>query len=236
MNVKSFPVAQLKFFRIHIIKWEKQHFANFPWRTTTNNWNALVAEIMLQRTKAEQVLPAYTKFASKYPSPGQYLNDKRANVFSSLGLKWREQRLKDLAMSIAKDGIPDTKEGLLKLPAIGNYAASAYLSFHRNRRAPIIDSNVVRLYGRFFGFETNAETRRQKWLNELAELITPKKTYRIYNYGLIDFTRTICRLKPLCDVCLLKTRCYYDQQNLVRLPISSSSKSSSESVFKENPR
>jgi len=209
VDVQSFPSTQISFLRTNIIRWEKQHFANFPWRITSNKWNALVAEIMLQRTRAEQVLPVYTDFVSKYPSPSHYLNDIQAAAFSSLGLKWREQRLKDLAISIVKDGIPDTKEGLLKLPGIGDYIASAYISFHGNKREPIIDSNVIRLYGRFFGFQTHAETRRQKWFNKLVELVIPTRNFRIYNYGVIDFTKAICRPKPLCAVCLLRRRCHY---------------------------
>lgn len=209
VDVQSFPNTQIKFLRTNIVRWEKQHFANFPWRTTSNKWNALVAEIMLQRTRAEQVLPVYTDFVSKYPSPSRYLNDIQAGAFSSLGLKWREQRLKDLAISIIKDAIPNTKERLLKLPGIGDYIASAYMSFHRNKRESIIDSNVIRLYGRFFGFQTHAETRREKWFNELVELVTPTRNFRIYNYGVIDFTKAVCRPKPLCAVCLLGRRCHY---------------------------
>jgi A/G-specific adenine glycosylase len=209
VDENTYPIKQIDFFRKHIIKWERQHFANFPWRTTANSWHALVAEIMLQRTKAEQVLSTYIKFTSKYPSPLQYINDKHSNVFSSLGLEWREQLLKNLAISIIKDGIPNTKEGLLKLPGIGEYIASAYLSFHINKRAFIIDSNVVRLYGKFFGFNTNSETRRKKCFTELAEFMTPRKNYRLYNYGLIDITRTICKLKPSHNECPLRFECYY---------------------------
>ena len=46
----------------------------------------------------------------------------------------------------------DNKIDLLKLPGVGEYIASAFRSFHFGKREFIIDSNVVRLYGRFYGW------------------------------------------------------------------------------------
>ncbi len=52
-----------------------------------------------------------------------------------------------------------------------------------------IDSNVVRICGRFFGFRADGETKRKRWLEELAELVTPARSLTCCNYGLVDFTR-----------------------------------------------
>lgn len=207
--MKDLDNRQLKYFQKAITKWGKYNYSNFPWRKTQNKWHALVAEIMLQRTKAEQVLPAYQAFCKKYKSPSDYLKVKKPDVFSTLGLTWRENELKKLAEILAQNPIPENKSELQQLPGVGDYIASAYLSLHAGTRAHIIDSNVVRLYGRFFGFETDGETRRKKWFIGLAEKLTPQKRFREYNYGLIDFTREICRTKPPCDTCILRKRCEY---------------------------
>ena len=102
--------------------------------------------------------------------------------------------------------VPDDYRTLTEVPGVGPYAAAAYLSLHTGKRAPIIDSNVVRLYGRFFGFDTGPETRRNKALIQLAERITPKRKFKEFNYALIDLTRAICGPRPDHDICPLYRR------------------------------
>jgi A/G-specific adenine glycosylase len=48
-----------KYFKTKLIRWGQSNFADFPWRNPHKKWYCLVAEIMLQRTKAEQVVPVY---------------------------------------------------------------------------------------------------------------------------------------------------------------------------------
>lgn len=89
------------------------------------------------------------------------------------------------------------------------YLASAFRSLHANQWDRIIDSNVVRFYGRFFGFETHGETRRKKWFIKLCEELTPLRKHQDYNYALLDFTRSICVSKPQCEICPLKRKCSF---------------------------
>jgi len=200
---------EINYFRRIIVKWGRKNFARFPWRFTPNKWHALVAEIMLQRTNADQVLPTYIEFCEKYPEPAEFVKVSNPRVFQHLGLHWREKYLSLLATILTNKAIPDTKSELKKLPGIGDYVAAAYLSMHLNLRATIVDSNVVRLYGRYFGFDTDGETRRKKWLRELAETLTPRRTYRDFNYALVDFTRSICLPKPRCPDCPLRRKCRF---------------------------
>ena len=181
-----------------------------------NKWHALVAEIMLQRTNADQVIPVYLEFIENYESPYSYLSVQSSNVFENLGLKWREKVLKNLAIELTNLGfIPEEKQELLNLPGVGDYIAAAYLSLHLNIPDTIIDSNVVRLYGRLFGFKTTPETRRKKWFKELAKRMTPDNDHRLYNYGMIDLTREVCKYKPECEVCPLQSDCvYYHNQEM----------------------
>ena len=88
-------------------------------------------------------------------------------------------------------------------------SAGGIRSFHCGIRDVIIDSNVVRLYGRLFGFEYDGETRRKPWLRELADRITPARIYRDFNYAVIDFTRSICKPRPDCGHCMLNAQCAY---------------------------
>ena len=198
----------IAYFRKKLLTWEKENFVNFPWRFCDNKWHSLAVEIMLQRTKAEQVLPVFLDFCNKYPKPDKYYKS-RANIFNSLGLQQRNKDFKAFAKILIEKSIPESKEELIKLPGIGEYVASAYLSLHQNKRAIIIDSNVVRLYGRFFGFDTDGETRRKKWFISLSQELTPKRSFYLYNYSLLDFPRSVCKIKPNCTKCILKKKCAY---------------------------
>ena len=204
--------ADVRYFRERITTWGRQHFADFPWRHETNWFHALVAEILLQRTRAEQVIPVYREFVTRFPHPASLAEagvSQVEAVIAPLGLKWRAKLLPRLGRKLidAQPATPSDMRSLLEVPGVGPYAAAAFLSLHAGRRAPIVDSNIVRLYGRFFGFHTGPETRRNKTLLQLAELITPQRNYRDFNYALVDFTRAICRPRPHHQLCPLAARC-----------------------------
>ena len=206
---------EIKFFRKKIIAWGKDNFEDFPWRYTKNKFHALTAEVMLQRTKADQVLPVFVKFTKKYKKPSAYIISSEINLFRNLGLSWREKQFRQLCKILSASEIPNEKEELIKIPCIGDYIAAAYRSLHLNLRDTIIDSNVVRIYGRFFSFPVNGETRREKWFIELSNKMTPKNNFYHFNYGLIDFSRKICGRKPSHKICPLRRKCkYYLRTNL----------------------
>lgn len=206
---KAINASEVKYLSSKILIWGNQNIAKYPWRTTQNKWHAIAAEIMLQRTNADQVLPVFLSFRKAYKSPISYLNAGSPNIFVNLGLSWRIIVFRKLARILTTIPIPSKKDELLLLPGVGPYISSAYRSLHLGVRDYIIDANVVRLYGRFFGFGTNNETRRKKWFGELADIITPKYKFRAFNYGLIDFTRAICKPYPLCLKCALHNKCAF---------------------------
>ena len=200
---------ETQYFRNHISAWGKVNPRHFPWRSTLNPWHCLAVEIMLQRTKAEQVEPVYWKFIRTYSGPKEYLLDADINIFRGLGLPSRDSQFRLLNQIIIERGIPLNKPELMKLPGVGDYIASAFLSLHMRTRTALIDSNIVRLYGRFFGFNTDPETRRKAWLQHFAEQLTPKRVFRHYNYSVIDFSREICRPRPDCKACPVHRRCSF---------------------------
>lgn len=148
-----FSEKDIRYLRRKIVDWSRSNFAIYPWRYTKNKWHALVAEIMLQRTNADQVLPVYLEFCRNYKTPVCFVNAKKSPVFSSLGLLWRERPLEELALKLSEKPIPRNKSELKALPCIGDYVSAAFISLHLAARDVIIDSNVVRLYARFFGFD-----------------------------------------------------------------------------------
>lgn len=210
----SSETDQVSIIQKALMEWGHNNYAVFPWRSTRNPFHALVAEIMLQRTKAEQVVPVYNLFTSRYSTPHEASSEEPLRILKllePLGLNWRNKKILELIRELDQKGgkIPTAFKDLIKLPGVGPYAASAYLSFHLETRAPIIDSNAVRLWSRIFGIKKDGEMRRKKQFLILVEKITPRKKFQAFNYAVLDHTRLICKPKPICGDCPLNPFCEY---------------------------
>ena len=103
--------------------------------------------------------------------------------------------------------MPVTKEGLLALPGVGDYIASAFMSLHASKRDVIVDANIVRWICRMTGDAYDGETRRQNWLIDLADSLTPARVFRDYNYGVLDLTMNLCSRNPECSGCPVREYC-----------------------------
>lgn len=192
-----------------IRRWGRRHFQDYPWRTTEDAYAGLIAEVLLQRTRAAAVPAVYEEFLSRFPSPehlARTTEQEIAEVMYPLGLNWRVPLVAALGKRLAElEEIPRDYDELRALPGIGPYTAAAWLSFHGGGRGVLIDSNVVRWICRLVGkADCDGETRRKKWLRDMAERLTPQRGVKPFNYALLDFTMTVCVPgEPRCEVCPL---------------------------------
>lgn len=177
---------------------------------------------MLQRTRADQAERGLAAFAAQYPTAAAFAtatDEQVARVTGGLGLHWRGPLLRQAAAQIAREGgtPPDAENALLALPGVGPYAAAAWLSLHRNRRAVIVDNNVARWLCRMTEVAHTAESRRKRWLRDLADRLTPRKDFRAYNYAVLDFTMLLCRPGvPSCHQCPLRSECRFGLDGAIR--------------------
>jgi len=212
-EIKADALGRVKQIQSLLMEWGESHYDDFPWRAADNHFHALIAELMLQRTKAEQVLPVYNDFVELCPSleAAKDVSESQIRaILHPLGLNWRIDNIVELVNVLTKKGhVPLEYDSLVKLEGVGPYVASAFLSFHASIRLSIIDSNVVRLWGRIFSLKTNTETRRKKWFKQLADEMMPHENFKAFNYSLLDFTRAICKPKPDCTTCPIKKYCNY---------------------------
>ena len=198
-----------------VLRWGGLHFQGYPWRSVDDPYLGLVAEVLLQRTRAANVVPVFEEFRKRFPTPEALASttlDSVSEVVRPLGLLWRIPLLHQLGHALVDlGGVPDDLQTLLALPGIGPYSAAAYLSFHAGQRAVIIDSNVVRWIARITDQHYDAETRRRAWMKDAADRLTPTSTTRAYNYGVLDLTMQVCVPgKPKCGECpLSKGLCMY---------------------------
>lgn len=198
---------------MRLLRWAKEHPVYFPWRKRISRFHALTVEILLQRTRAVQVVP-FHEFRNIFPTAKELATSRIESirrVIRPLGLLWHAECLKSLGMEIIKSGgnITDEYNSLLSLPGVCPYAASAYLSLHREIKQSIVDSNIVRLYCRLIDYSYDGETRRKPWLVKFADQLTPRDKFKQYNYALLDFTREVCKPKPICQSCPLAHICLH---------------------------
>src|SRR5258708_239436 len=118
-------------FHVSLRAWDAQQRRSFPWRTTNNPFHIMMAELMLRRTQARQVVTVYRAFIEHYPDPSALATapaDEVARSLFSLGLAWRVPAFQQVASVLVEryhGTVPSSYEELLALPGIGDYVASA---------------------------------------------------------------------------------------------------------------
>ena len=105
--------------------------------------------------------------------------------------------------------IPDSYDGLVAMDGIGRYTAGAVLSFAFRQDAPILDTNVARLLGRYFGLKTPVKSaKRQRRLWQLAREVIPTGKGYIINQAMMDLGAMVCTARARrCPVCPLRRSC-----------------------------
>ena len=198
------------------INWAKHNLRSFPWREKRTPYSILVAEFLLKRTTATAVARIYSDFLDQYPSLYELANadiEKMEAFLKTIGYhKLRAREFKETANIIInryEGKIPNEIDKLISIRNIGPYTAGAILSLGYGKPAPMLDSNVERIYNRLF-FNVIPEKAKQKWFREISFILVPKKDHSIFNLSLIDLGSLICTYhKTYCEKCPLSNNCDY---------------------------
>jgi len=210
-------VDKIILFRKLILRWYKQNGRKFPWRKSgISNYKKVIAEVLLQRTKAETIAKFYPIFLKKYPS-WESMNKSQLSTLEKtlipIGLyRQRSVLLKKLAKEMVKlnGRLPKTKEEIEKLPFAGQYITNAILLLVKKRPAPLLDVNMARVLERFFGPRKFADIRYDPYLQELGWEIVKHKEAKKINWAILDFAALTCKANnPNCKSCLLNNQCEY---------------------------
>lgn len=208
---------KVKKFSKELIRWYSENKRIFPWRYVNDPFKVMISEIMLQRTRAENVIDSYKFLTNDIKSVSelsntdiQYLN----NIFQNLGLLYRATKLKNICKYICESNdcnIPDSQEELLKIPGIGLYTSNAILCFGYGKKYPIVDTNVLRIFERIFGIKSSTKSpHKDKKIWIFAEKLLPSENYIDYNYALLDFAAKVCKSRnPTCNECPFRKSCKY---------------------------
>ncbi len=208
-----------------VVTWFQHEGKSYPWRETRDPYAILVSELMLQQTRIATVLERgyYQKWISAFPSWQDLAEADTADVlkkWEGLGYYNRARNLQKAAQVVVSDyegRFPETIEEILELPGVGRYTAGAVLSFAFEKRAPIVDGNVVRVLTRICGFSDRVDTSAaQKAIWALAEQLTPEDQVREFNSGLMEIGQRRCHRRiPECDACPIRSFCRAREDGLL---------------------
>ena len=208
-------------FRRRLLIWYRRHGRDLPWRRTADPYHILVAEIMLQQTQVDRVLPKYAEWLQKYPSLHALAGapeDEVARAWYPLGYNVRPKRLQSIAReAVASYGgaLPSDEATLLSFTGIGQYTAGAIRCFAFQERAAILDTNVARVLFRVFIGKGDAKShamKRQLW--RLSEALVPARNVFDFNQALMDLGAMVCIARnPRCLVCPMMKSCAWKQSS-----------------------
>jgi A/G-specific adenine glycosylase len=197
--------------RRRLMRWYHEHGRHgLPWRRTRDPWKVLLAELMLQRTRADLVAPVYEDTLRRFPTPDALATARPSAVRASLrplGLSHRVPRIQAAAHSV-RTGFPTTLEGLLQVPGVGLYAANATACFAFSRRVPIVDPSIIRILDRLGVVRSErSRPRDDPLIWNAASRLLPRRDARSWNYALLDLGARVCRRKAVCEACPLRLTC-----------------------------
>lgn len=171
---------------------------------------------MLQQTQVERVKDYYKKFLVRFPSVEDLAAASWEEVMEhwrGLGYYRRARNLHQAAGIIVKDfdgKFPRTFEELKKLPGVGSYTAAAVASFAYGEKVPALDTNIQRVFSRFFGQEWDRLGQADRF--HFAAQYIGQMGSRDFNYALMDLGSAVCQARqPECEQCCFQKECRFAQ-------------------------
>lgn len=217
MNETLFAEPVIQHFRTKILEWYRINGRRFPWRRRSgSNYNKIIAEMLLQRTRAETVAGFFPIFVARFSSWSQLASANEQEVIClirPIGL-WRRRSaaLMNLAREMVKRNgrFPKEREQLEALPGVGQYIANSIMLLCHHRPQPLLDANMARVLERYFGPRTLSDIRYDPYLQNLARIVVDCPDSIVLNWGILDYAASVCSLRrPKCSQCELATKCSF---------------------------
>ncbi len=198
-----------------LIWYQAQGRKHLPWQQNKTPYRVWISEIMLQQTQVATVIPYYQRFMESFPTITDLAKADEDNVlhhWTGLGYYARARNLHKTAKIIQQEyqgNFPENIEQVNALPGIGRSTAGAILSLALNKHHAILDGNVKRVLARCYMVEGyNGQSKYEKALWQIIEVLTPKKNVAQFNQAMMDLGSLTCtRSKPKCELCPLSKNC-----------------------------
>jgi A/G-specific adenine glycosylase len=209
--------APLPLLHAAVLDWYAEHARDLPWRRPdATPWAVMVSEFMLQQTPVARVLPVYTAWLERWPTPADLAADapgEAVRIWGRLGYPRRALRLYAAASAItARHGgkVPDDHSGLLALPGIGEYTAAAVASFAFRQRHAVLDTNVRRVLARVVDAVEYPPTATTAAERRTAAALLPdaEETAAAWAVAVMELGALVCTARtPRCGGCPVASMC-----------------------------
>jgi A/G-specific adenine glycosylase len=200
-----------------ILHWYAAHQRDLPWRRPdATPWAVLVSEIMLQQTPVSRVLPVYTAWLARWPTPAALAAATAGDAlreWGRLGYPRRAIRLYQTAQALVdRHGgeVPTSVTALLELPGIGPYTAAAVASFAFGQRHAVLDTNVRRVLARLMNGQELPPVSASAAERKLAESLLPQQpaVAARWSVAMMELGALVCTAsKPQCARCPVAVSC-----------------------------
>ena len=204
--------------------WQAHGRHDIPWKLSSpgvlpesgeelNPYSIWVAEVMLQQTQLQVVLPYWQRWMERFPTLQSLAAADEQEVllvWQGLGYYSRARRLHQGAQQLVErdDSVwPRDLESWLALPGIGPSTAGSILSSAFDLPFPILDGNVKRVLSRLIA-SPQPPARNTKSLWQLSSELLDSEQPRSFNQALMDLGATVCTPKsPSCPQCPWSDQC-----------------------------
>lgn len=163
---------------------------------------------MLQQTQVSRVVERWPRFLARFPSASLCANRPVGEVideWAGLGYNRRAVNLHRAAVEIRDGhdgGVPSGLADLLALPGIGPYTARAVRAFAYECDDGVVDTNIGRVLARIAGRRLKPAAAQR-----LADDLVPVGHGWEWNQAIMELGALVCRPKPLCEACPVRTEC-----------------------------
>jgi len=196
-----------------LLQWYAAGHRDLPWRRTSDPYRIWISEIMLQQTRAQAVIPYYTRFLHRFPTVEALAAAEEEQVltlWSGLGYYSRARNLLSAAQQIvAAAGFPRDFESLRALPGIGDYTAAAVASIAFGLPHVVVDGNVLRVVARVENDAADiGSARTRERFRTVAQSWLDHQRAGDFNQAIMELGATVCLPRnPQCPLCPLAAQC-----------------------------
>jgi A/G-specific adenine glycosylase len=200
-----------------VADWYATAARDLPWRAPgVDAWAVLVSEVMLQQTPVARVLPAWTAWLQRWPTPAALAADgpgDAVRMWGKLGYPRRALRLHECAQVVTSrfnGQVPHDVADLETLPGVGSYTARAVAVFAYGQRHPVVDTNVRRVVARAVLGQGDAGRPAAARDQATVAAVLPSRPAAAarVSVALMELGALICIARaPRCSECPLATRC-----------------------------
>jgi A/G-specific adenine glycosylase len=187
-------------FRQMVLLHYERYGRDMIWRNTTDPYQILVSEIMLQQTQVERVTAKFPEFIRVFPDFASLAAAPRARVLAvwqGLGYNRRAIALQKCAIRVMNEynGIlPADVDLLATFPGIGRATAASIAAFAFNMPVLFIETNIRRVFIHFFFTDTDAVSDAE--ILPLVKKALYRENPRVWYWALMDLGTALKKTVP----------------------------------------